>query len=200
MRHALLGVLTIFSFTVSGCVQAVSQKEYDNALSKHKTCVETVKRDLPSQAIVEDQLFWATGDSTREEYLKQINPERLNDQQKTDMLELWPRLTQCRVDYAKDISNLSPRHGDVLAISDAAITRLRTSLLSDKLSIGEYNAKRSQIYSRTNAELKSVSNQIDAEHRAGLRSAAQAIRGASQAFKPPKTFRCTGYGSTVNCY
>lgn len=202
MRFIIIALL----LPLSGCMQTVAQKQdaalrqgFNTADAEYGSCVDSTRIKFAAQYDVVGPVFILSEDDPSQ-LTKKMNTNQLTEAQKTAALEIWQG-NSCSRNHQQALASLSARHGNAMGKFLADIDDLRVSILTNKITVGEYNTNLMKVRQELFAEFTAADNEILAglnqQHNAELERRQRAA-AAYNAYRP-RIATCTSYGSTVTC-
>lgn len=202
MRSIIIALL----LPLSGCMQTVAQKQeadlrqgFNFAGAAYASCGDSTRVKFAAQYDVIEPVFIQFDDNSSQ-LTKKMNTDQLTEAQKKAALEIWQG-NSCSRNHQQILATISARHGNAMGKFLADLDDLRVLILTDKITVGEFNINLMKVRQELAAEFTAADNEILAglnqQHNAELERRQRAA-AAYQAYRS-RTATCTSYGSTVTC-
>jgi len=150
---------------LGGCVTAppldyqTTVREWQSARESTAACVDNARQTGIFQRL-DERLVLFPGDDQRLQHKLGIEGP-LTQQERSDLTAWLPLIKECRDIRLEAASRIYPKLGTVLSEADQRVDVLYSQLLTDLLSVGQFNAQIVQQNQDTIAELKQVEEEIN---------------------------------------
>lgn len=172
----------------------VLQRKFDAHDTKVRNCLDNnLVRFEPQLSILDKKLIIDEYDP--QSFQKKMDQNQLTAEEKKAALEYWQR-ENCMVQSAQDLAAFSQHHSFVASEFEASRDNLRVALLTDKITIGEFNSKLFLKYTELTREWAEAFERLNGKLATAHNREMDNRRRAAAAFK---VTNCTIIGNSVQC-
>jgi hypothetical protein len=156
-------ITILIALMMASCASSPNQRMRNNAVNTSKEYVRAINscnaknNQLASNQVVVNNII----SNEKNRYELNSSNQKLNDEMKVKFINYLDGITSCRKEVRSKFLDMPYQFREVVINYEDAIDAQYVNLLSNKISIGEFNINREKILSNSNQAIKQVQKEFD---------------------------------------